>query len=183
MHTIDTGPFALACHPQFSLQAIRQIDVVVREAKNGGFILTFRLEGDISALRIPEVGTPRRTDNLWQHTCFEAFIMAGEGPAYREFNFSPAGAWAVYDFAGYRNGGTLENEFSPDIEVHKDADRLELVAEIPQGLLPHGNTLRMGLSAVVENVDAILSYWALRHPPGKPDFHHTDAFALTIEKR
>jgi hypothetical protein len=34
----------------------------------------------------------------------------------------------------------------------------------------------------VEDVDGILSYWALRHPAGKPDFHHTDAFALQLDK-
>ena len=104
--------------------------------------------------------------------------MEGEGPEYREFNFSPSGEWAVYAFRGYRNGGGLENELSPGIVVHKTMDRLELAAEIPQGLLPHGRPLRLGLSAMVEDAGGILSYWALRHPPGKPDFHHTDAFAL-----
>ncbi|MBI3061386.1 MAG: hypothetical protein HYY83_05345 [Deltaproteobacteria bacterium] len=29
--------------------------------------------------------------------------------------------------------------------------------------------------------DGTISYWALKHPPGKPDFHHPDAFALEIE--
>ena len=61
-------------------------------------------------------------------------------------------------------------------------DRLELGAEICQRLLPHGRPLRLGLSAVVEDAAGKLSYWALRHTPGKPDFHHTDAFALTLEK-
>ena len=108
--------------------------------------------------------------------------MAGEGPEYREFNFSPSGEWAVYDFRNYRKGGVLESELAPGIVVHKTMDRLELGAEICQGLLPHGRPLRLGLSAIVEDAAGILSYWALRHPPGKPDFHHTDAFALQLEK-
>ena len=108
--------------------------------------------------------------------------MAGEGPEYREFNFSPSGEWAVYDFRGYRNGGVLEHKLAPGIVVHKTMDRLELAAEIGQVLLPHGRPLRLGLSAIVEDAGGILSYWALRHPPGKPDFHHTDAFALQLEK-
>jgi hypothetical protein len=33
---------------------------------------------------------------------------------------------------------------------------------------------------VIEAADGSLSYWALRHPPGKPDFHHRDAFALEL---
>ena len=108
--------------------------------------------------------------------------MAGEGPEYREFNLSPSGEWAVYTFRGYRNASkresVLENELSPEIVVHKTMDRLQLRTEICQGLVPHGSQLRLGLSAVVEDVDGKLSYWALRHPPGKPDFHHPDAFAL-----
>ncbi len=176
----DSGPFTLACHPQTPSQAIREIDVVVGEAKSGSLMLTFRLVGDVSGLSIPEPRSPRRVDHLWRHTCFEAFVMEGEGPEYREFNFSPSGEWAVYAFRGYRNAVELENELSPVIVVHKTMDRLELGAEISQGLLPHGRPLRLGLSAIVEDVDGILSYWALRHPPGKPDFHHTDAFALQM---
>ena len=108
--------------------------------------------------------------------------MPGEGPAYREFNFSPSGEWAVYDFRSYRNGGVLENERAPGTVVHSNTDRLELGAEIGRGLLPHGRPLKLGLSAIVEDAAGTLSYWALRHPPGKPDFHHTDAFALQLEK-
>jgi len=59
-------------------------------------------------------------------------------------------------------------------------NRLELDAEICQEFLPPGRPLRLGLSAVVEDADGELSYWALRHPPGKPDFHYTDAFALQL---
>jgi len=29
--------------------------------------------------------------------------------------------------------------------------------------------------------DEGLSYWALRHPPGGPDFHHADCFAMELE--
>ena len=182
MYTIDSGPFTLTCHPQSPSQAIREIDVVVGEAKSGSLMLTFCLVGDISGLSIPESRSPRRVDHLWRHTCFEAFVMEGEGPEYREFNFSPSGEWAVYDFRGYRDGGVLENELTPGIVVHKTMDRLELGAEICQLLLPHGRPLRLGLSAIVEDAGCILSYWALRHPPGKPDFHHTDAFALQLEQ-
>ena len=108
--------------------------------------------------------------------------MAVEGPAYREFNFSPSGEWAVYDFRGYRDGGVLENELAPGIVVHESMDRLELWAEIGQDLLPRGRPLRLGLSAILEDAAGLLSYWALRHPEGKPDFHHADAFALRLEK-
>jgi hypothetical protein len=38
------------------------------------------------------------------------------------------------------------------------------------------------LAAVIEDENGGLSYWALRHPPGKPDFHHPNAFAMTIAR-
>ena len=48
--------------------------------------------------------------------------------------------------------------------------------------------LRLGLCVVIEELDAALSeafsgafsYWALRHPAARPDFHHPDGFALEI---
>ncbi len=40
---------------------------------------------------------------------------------------------------------------------------------------------KLALSAVIEETDGTKSYWALRHPPGAPDFHHPDCFALTLE--
>ena len=49
--------------------------------------------------------------------------------------------------------------------------------------LPHLLTmqpLRLGLSAVIEDDSGKLSYWALKHPSGKPDFHHPDTFVLEI---
>jgi hypothetical protein len=42
-------------------------------------------------------------------------------------------------------------------------------------------SIRLGLSALVEAIDGELSYWALRHLPGKPDFHHVDAFDLQLD--
>jgi len=173
-------PLTLVCHPQTSSQGIRGIDVVVSWTASGSLSLVFALEADLSRLRIPEPRPSRRTDGLWRHTCFEAFVMEGKGPAYREFNFSPSSEWAAYAFHGYREGGELGVELAPGIEVHRTGDRLELDAEIRRDFLPPGRSLRLGLSAVLEDADGVLSYWALQHAPGKPDFHHTDAFALQL---
>ena len=113
-------------------------------------------------------------------------MMAGEGPEYREFNFSPSGEWALYDFRGYRDAseqdGALLTTLDPVIKVQQSLDRLELTVEIDQGLLPQANSLKLGLSAVVENAAGAKSYWALRHSPGKPDFHHADAFAIQMRR-
>jgi hypothetical protein len=74
----------------------------------------------------------------------------------------------------------LEVELPPGFVVRRSGDRLELDAEIRPDHLPAGRSLRLGLSAVLEDADGVLSYWALRHPPGKPDFHHTDTFAMQL---
>ena len=173
----DSIPYNLACHPHTPSQVIHEIDVVVEE-ESSNLMLTFCLVGDVSSLSIPESRPSRKVDHLWRHTCFEAFVMVGEAPEYREFNFSPSGEWAIYTFRGYRDGGGLENELAPEIVVRTTMDRLELSAVICRDFLPQGSPLRLGLSAVVEDAEGVLSYWALRHPPGQPDFHHTDSFAL-----
>ena len=37
---------------------------------------------------------------------------------------------------------------------------------------------RVGMSAILEEEDGTISYWALAHPPGRPDFHHPDCLSL-----
>ena len=41
--------------------------------------------------------------------------------------------------------------------------------------------LTLALSVVVEDEQGMLSYWALKHPAGKADFHHPDSFALELD--
>jgi hypothetical protein len=40
--------------------------------------------------------------------------------------------------------------------------------------------LRVALASVIEDGGGTLSYWALKHPPGKADFHHAHGFALEL---
>ena len=74
----------------------------------------------------------------------------------------------------------------PVITVHRDVkrDAQSLTVETEINLEPQvsNRSLRLGLSAVIEATDGSLSYWALRHPPGKPDFHHIDAFDLQLDR-
>lgn len=106
--------------------------------------------------------------------------MAGAGPAYREFNFSPSGEWASYDFHGYREGGAPMDGPAPEINVRRNGNRLSLDAEIRPECLPPDRLLHLGLSAVVEGVGGELSYWALRHIGERPDFHHPDVFTQSL---
>lgn len=109
--------------------------------------------------------------------------MAGQA-AYHEFNFAPSGEWCVYALRGYRDGDPLADEMMrPDIAVRSAGDWLELEALVRLDRLSAVHpraSLRVGLSAVIEASDG-LSYWALRHPADKPDFHHADGFALLLD--
>ena len=171
----------LVCHPRTPSRSIDAIDVQVESAANGILALTFVLQGDLATLRIPAERPRRRVDELWRHTCFEAFMKAGDGPGYREYNFSPSGEWAAYAFRNYRQAQVEANESAPVIRAHRSTQNLALEAEVKLEPPPLTRSVRLGLSAVVETVDGRLSYWALRHPPGKPDFHHVDAFALKLD--
>jgi hypothetical protein len=106
-------------------------------------------------------------------------------PEYCEFNFSPSGEWSAYSFRRYRDGAPLQDgELAPEITARSADDRLDLDATIHLHrlpMMPHNACLRLGLSAVIEEENGVLSYWALKHPPGRPDFHHPDGFALEIE--
>ena len=144
---------------------------------------SYTLEGDLGRLRIALPRAPRRADRLWQHTCCEVFIGRKGLPGYHEFNLAPSGEWAAYAFKGYRNGIPLaDEELDPRIAVRRAAGRLEIEGRIRLDRLGYGGSLSIGLSAVVEDESGALSHWALRHPPGKPDFHHREAFALELDE-
>jgi hypothetical protein len=174
---------ALVPHSSTPVWGLCGVFASVAVRANGALALAFSVEGDIGRLRVPVPVGPRRTDGLWRHTCFEAFVMAGMGPGYSELNFSPSGEWAAYAFRRYRDGGPLDVAVEPAIVVRHDPDRLQVDAVVPAGAIPprrDGAALRLGLAAVLENVDGSLSYWALRHPAGRPDFHHADGFVLEV---
>jgi hypothetical protein len=150
----------------------------------GTLSIAYRLKGTIEALRIPPDACARRVAGLWQHTCFELFLSGEAGTAYYEFNFAPSREWAAYGFSGYRDGGPLQDEeLDPRIIVRRAETILELHAQIRLHRLPalaRRASLRAGVSAVIETSDGRLSYWALEHGPGKPDFHRPDTFILRI---
>jgi hypothetical protein len=146
--------------------------------------LEYVLVGDITRLLIPAESTPRRADKLWQHTCFEAFVAAMETAGYHEYNLSPSTEWAIYRFSAYREGMTpVMPARPPRVSLHREADRLTLAVRIDLDSLPElrsSGGLRLGLSAIIEDAQHALTYWALAHPSSKPDFHHPDGFALTL---
>ena len=170
---------SLVPHPDAPPGPTSEIDVSV-ERTEALLELHFRVRGNISDLSLPDSGEPgERRDELWKHTCFEAFLAAGEG-GYIEFNFAPSGEWAAYVFTGYRAG--MVNALVPKPLIYDDVgDNLyHLWVEVELAELATARPLRLGLSAIIEDTSGAKTYWALKHAPGKPDFHHPDAFASEI---
>jgi hypothetical protein len=176
---------ALKLHPDSRSATLRQVEVDVVGQRAGGLVLRYVVSGNIDGLALPAVTASTRTDELWRHTCFESFIRPSPGEAYYELNFAPSTQWATYRFDKYRTGMRAAGEVGePRIEVEKAAEQFMLQATLQwDGSFELGRAAmwRIGLSAVLEQADGGKSYWALAHPPGKPDFHHADGFALELQ--
>jgi len=166
-------------HPDSPCAAPPRNKADVARPHPGSLILSYVVSGRISDLRLPPVVAAARADELWRHTCFEAFVRPSTGPVYCEFNFSPSTQWAAYRFDSYRSGMRDATEIAaPRIEVRSNAESYTLQAALELDGL--SRPWRIGLSAVLEEINGHKSYWALAHPPGKADFHHADCFALEL---
>jgi hypothetical protein len=156
---------SLVRHPDAPPGAIHSIDAEL-ERLPGGAIAIFRVRGDMAKLVVPALAAPERSDGLWRTTCFELFV-AGEGGGYREFNFSPSGQWAAYEFDDYRAG--MRNALAEmETEVCRTNNALDFSVKV-KAEFP--NPVLVGLTAVIEEVDGAISYWSTAFAPGKPDFH------------
>jgi hypothetical protein len=160
---------------------VSAVTVDVERPSRGGLELRYELIGQLTKVAMPP-HAEGRGDNLWEHTCLEAFIRGIGQARYCEFNFSPSTQWAAYAFDEYRKGmcnlDSIGNphrayEFGP--ERFALSTRLELTTSMPPE-----KAWRLALSAVIEETNGVKSYWALNHPPGKPDFHHADGFVLEL---
>jgi hypothetical protein len=175
-------------HPSTPDEALSSITVEVDSPTSDLLVLYYRVTGDIDRIALPAQASSKAQDQLWKHTCFEAFISLPDSEGYLEFNFSPSSQWAAYRFADYRQGVHPVNLTPPprvicrrrEGELDIDVDlNLQSIPELTDAIR-NGRELRLAVSAVIENDQGQICYWALAHPPGKPDFHHRDGFALVL---
>lgn len=161
----------LLIHPGFRCAVIDALTVEVERVGSQG--LRLRYVGR-SLSFVARAGA--RTDELWRHTCLEAFVRVRGEAGYRELNLAPSGAWAAYRFDAPRSGMANADIDPPIIEAAGEGE----VAATWILDLPADVVWTVGVTAVIEDGDGALSYWSLRHPSGKPDFHHPDGFALEL---
>ncbi|MEZ5971940.1 MAG: DOMON-like domain-containing protein [Hyphomonadaceae bacterium] len=168
----------LICHPDTPSAAVDRIDVAIARPEPGLLALRYTVSGRIASISLAPPSEPLRTDDLWRTTCFEAFVESTPGAGYYEFNLSPSSKWAAYHFTDYREGMALAELSPPAIITGANATHIDVDALI---YLPASQEpWQLALTAVIEETNGVHSYWALRHPPGKPDFHHADGFVLEL---
>ena len=183
---------ALQPHPAAPPGKISSIHVELIPAADD-YLITYVVSG-AEHLVVPSWSSPRRANGLWKTTCFELFVQFDPSDGYYEFNFSPSGEWAAYKFSGFRKGMAdhpvsvpphIEDSRHSEIELprvlpqEKAVVRFALEVDLDLSDLPPGWP-RIGLSAIIEEVDGTKSYWALAHGPGEPDFHQPACFALEL---
>lgn len=168
-------PSTPPAEPPFNLWA------TVDHAASLGAVATTNIWFGVSApaerFVIPPVAEPRRTDELWRTTCFEAFLSPDGSAAYREWNFAPDGNWAAYDFSDYRERLGNADVRPPYIRMEDNFTWWTVGATIAPDAATHWD---LGLSAVIEERDGTKSYWALTHSSEKPDFHARDCFVAKL---
>lgn len=168
----------LILHQTCALGPIRAVTASVA-ATPQGCKARFRLEGHIPAINLPQRTTPERRDNLWKTTCFEIFWQPLGDTWYREFNLSPSGQWAAYDFDSFREGMRDAPVDAIAIACSHDESGLVLEASIAAAL---PDPAQVALNAIVEHPDGSLQFWALAFAPGKPEFHSEACRAIIVER-
>jgi len=174
------GTHRLTAHPDFPPRAVRGVEVQWVETGRA-LRLRYRVDGH-EELLVPPFAGRGRADELWRTTCFELYLQPEGETGYVEFNFSPSQRWAAYDFEDYRAGMRDRPLDAEPVGELNSGERL-LVQDVllDTAALP-AKPWRLGLSAILEEDDGTISYWALAHGAGRPDFHHPDGFALTDEQ-
>lgn len=178
----------LTVHPALPDPAVRGLAAEVSWQPHAARLsLAYRVDADTAALCLPAPRPARRADGLWRHTCFEAFLRAGDAQAYFEFNCSTSGEWSLYRFASRRTGMQFEQRVAaPQVGTLRGQDTLNVSVDLdlaPLAELASAPRLQLGLAAVIERLDGGLAYWALRHGAGQPDFHDPATFVLQLDGR
>ena len=151
---------------------------------SGTLAVSYILKGPLTKLVIPgPADIPTRRENLWEETCFEFFLAAGDSKRYWEFNLSPAGHWNIYRFNSYRKGMQAETAFTSlpfMVQRRPDALHFSLGFDLTRIIPVSDHTVEAGIAAVLKPVRGNMIYWALTHPAAKADFHRRDSFIVEL---
>ncbi len=165
-------------HPAFPPVAVTKIEARLHIVGNW-LQLRWRIEGSGKVILPAFTGSQRR-DELWRTTCFELFARQEAQQSYCEINLSLSEAWAAYDFTDRRKGmAERAVKREPVITPRQGSGLLIFDAALPLGDLPP-LPLAYAMNCVIEEDGGRLSYWAMAHGAGAPDFHDPACFAATL---
>jgi len=175
----------LRSHPATPMPQVKALEFALSRTDDGGVEAYFECCCGAGALRLPHARPAAAADALWRHTCCELFVGVAGDAAYREFNCSPSGQWAIYDFSAYRvrdPSNQIIDGSAPRIGFATSAAGWTLQARLSAAALPRAaaGEIELGVAAVLEAADGGMSYWALRHAAARPDFHRRESFVLRL---
>jgi hypothetical protein len=151
--------------------------------RSGILSVSYELKGPVQNLSIPvSTGGPERRNGLWVETCFELFIGPIDSEAYWEFNLSASGNWNVYRFNACRKGMQEEHAIEAlpfTVVILPDSLTLNIEVDLKKFILSE-QKIELALCAVVKDINASVTYWALAHHGTKPDFHRRDGFTIKL---
>ena len=159
---------------------LRGIQLAAEAIWVGGVLsLRYALNGPADALRMPaSTGAPARQHNLWESTCFEAFIGLPGEQGYRELNLAPNGHWNVYALTGYR-ANLQEWRAVQELRytLRRTSEQLQLTCALDlSSWIAADQALELSLTAVLDHGDTGCSYWAWQHRGEQADFHLRQSF-------
>jgi len=144
--------------------------------------IKYQLIGTSNIIVPHKADLPLREFDLWEHTCCEFFLGLKGDSKYWEFNLSPAGHWNVFRFLEYRQNIAEETAFDTlpfQVMQQNDYVQVSLNIDLSKIIKPE-QSIEVGVTAVVEDRQNQLSYWALNHPGKEADFHLRDSFTIAL---
>jgi hypothetical protein len=166
-------------HPAAGSAAVEAIEVFLERRSPTNLYIRYEATGRTADLAIPAPAARLRANNLWQTTCFELFLRAEGQSGYLEFNFSPSGQWAAYEFRAYRDG-MVQARIPADPIIESWVGPGRLVVDVLISLNLPEEAYVLNLAAVVEERGVGKSYWSHWHSGESPDFHHPSCFVLEL---
>ncbi|MDD1444212.1 hypothetical protein MEO93_28515 [Dolichospermum sp. ST_sed3] len=144
--------------------------------------ICYELTGDIYLINIPKLIYGERKNNLWKNSCFEFFVSETNSSKYFEFNLSPSSDFNIYAFDDYR---TNMKEFidlkNPSINIINKNDKLFLEIQINiKDLFKTKIPLKLGISAIIKDINNECYYFSLVHSKPIPDFHDRNSFIIDL---
>jgi hypothetical protein len=121
-----------------------------------------------------------RKDDLWKHTCFEAFFSEDrkDSSPYYEMNCATNGDWNAYILDSYRQGLRPAALSANLLDFQATTGKLHLKIRIRGEDL--SRIKHLSLAAVIEFSDSSKSYFAPKHAGTVADFHLKESFTISL---